>query len=180
MRLMSRDVVLALKLLATEPHRLSQRDLAEALHESVGATHNGLTRLHACRLITQDGAVRRKALLGLLVHGVRHVFPVEVGGEGLGLTTGPDTPGLRERLDVSVPTPWVWPTEYAITPRRGRIITPLYEGAPRAAADDPNLHRLLALVDILRVSGGDPSWRGAAVRELRARLGRRPDDRRQA
>lgn len=131
MHLQARDVVLALKLVATEPHRLSQHELAETLHASVGGTHNSLRRLHACRLLLQDDAVRREALLGFLVHGVPYVFPGTVGPEASGLTTGPETPGIRERLDVTVRTRWVWPTAYPITPLRGRAITPLYAGAPR-------------------------------------------------
>jgi hypothetical protein len=50
----------------------------------------------------------------------------------------------------------------------GRAVAPLYRSAPLAAAEDPRLHELLALVDALRV--GRARERTLAREELDRRL----------
>jgi hypothetical protein len=53
-------------------------------------------------------------------------------------------------------------------PVRGRAVSPIHPLAPAAAARDPRLHRMLALVDTFRV--GRARERAIAARELRACL----------
>ena len=53
-------------------------------------------------------------------------------------------------------------------PVRGRAVTPIHPSAPGAAARDPKLHELLAIVDALRIGGARD--RSVAAAELKACL----------
>ena len=172
-RLHAQDLVLALKLALVEPYRPSHRDLAAALHESVGEIAKGRARLSACRLLGDDGSVRRDVLASVLVHAVGHIFPAALGRRSTGLPTGPGVGDIAVVAALDPETVWVWPTAAVNAPVPGRSVEPLYPAAPQAAYDDPALHGFLALIDILRIDT-PPQPRRVAAEEIRGRLlGRR-------
>jgi len=57
------------------------------------------------------------------------------------------------------PIPLIWPSELGTV--KGESLFPLYSTVPRAVQHDPALHRLLALIDVVRV--GDAKDRKLAT-----------------
>jgi hypothetical protein len=100
-----------------------------------------------------------------LEHGVRWIAPAKVGDFQLGLPTAHSFESLARKL-AGDPDPVVLPLPQG--PVRGRAVSPLHPRAPAAAERDPDLLRLLAIVDALRM--GRTRDREVAVAELRACL----------
>lgn len=137
-------------------------DLARALVLSLSASHRAVKRLQQAGLLLPGARrVNRSALLEFLVHGVRYAFPPSLGPEVRGVPTAGALPALREHLPEGLDA--AWPS--AEGKSRGPALAPLYAGAPEAALHDERLHRLLALVDVLRI--GQSRDRGIAERMLR-------------
>ncbi len=110
--------------------------------------------------------VNRAALLELLVHGLRYVFPPQRGGLTRGLPTGASVAPLSASFSVETEPPPVWP--YAEGETRGLSFSPLYKGAPQAALLDQELYKLLALCDAIR--GGRTRERNLASGMLKEAL----------
>jgi hypothetical protein len=131
--------------------------------------NHGLKRLAACQLFNvADRRVIRAALLEFLVHGLRYVFPTEIGYLGRGMPTGASVGQMAKALRLGDDDRMVWATPAGASLARGRVIAPLYKTAPLAAAKDPALHELLALADALRI--GRARERALARDELTKRL----------
>lgn len=140
------DVAVALQLARTPGAHY--KDLAQRLHLGVAEVHRGVRRLERARLAQAgERRVNRQALLEFLVHGVRYVFPAVLGPEVQGVPTAALGPALAEKLPGG-PTA-VWPRAEGKT--KGAGVVPLYGAAPDAALGDAQLHRALALVDVLRL-----------------------------
>jgi hypothetical protein len=123
-------------------------DLAGALGLSLSASHRSVQRLLMSGLLLPGARrVNRSALLEFLVHGARYAFPPSLGPEVRGVPTGGALAALREHLPDGSGA--VWPSAEGRS--RGPALAPLYGGAPAAALRDERLHRLLALVDMLRM-----------------------------
>lgn len=140
------------------------QELASRLGLSSSETHAAVRRLQRARLVDPERRVNRRALTEFLLHGLRYVFPAELGAPSLGMATGPSAPGVGEAFDA--PELWVWPTSEGDV--RGPAIAPLYPSVPEAARKDPKLYELLSLVDCLRV--GRARERAIATRRLRSLL----------
>ena len=161
--LRSADLGVALRL----EHRPEEhyQDLAGALGLSLSASHRSVQRLELSGLLLPGARrVNRSALLEFLVHGVRYAFPPSLGPEVRGVPTAGALPALRGHLPEGLDA--VWPS--AEGKSRGPALAPLYAGAPAAALRDERLHRLLALVDVLRI--GQSRERAIAERMLRGLL----------
>ena len=168
-QLKPQDVMLALKLVTKGPAAWTQPGLAGELHMSAAEVNHGLKRLAACQLyLPGERRVMRANLRELLAFGLRFVFPAQLGGEVSGLPTAHSAAPLVERLRAEPGDAYVWPAAVKGRAIPGRAVTPLYRSAPLAAAKDPNLHELLALVDALRV--GRVRERAIAREELDRRL----------
>ena len=157
------DLLVALKLVALgRGTAWTYHSLAESLTLSLSETHNAVKRAQRCGLLSGPSFVPiSKAIHEFLVHGVRYVFPAEIGRRTRGLLTGPHAPPLLNKLSVQEEQGLVWP--YARGDSRASSLKPLHKGVPIASASDPKLYALLVLVDGLRL----PS---ARVREMSAKL----------
>jgi hypothetical protein len=123
-------------------------DLARSLHLGVAEVHRGVRRLEGAGLVqVLERRVNRQALLEFLVHGVRYVFPAVLGAETLGTLTGAAAPILAGKIPGGSSAVWL----HAEGKTRGVGLVPLYGAAPRAALEDEQLYRALALVDVLRM-----------------------------
>jgi hypothetical protein len=124
--------------------------LGKAVGLSHGEAHNACRRAAQSGLLLglQDLQVNREALLEFLVHGVRYVFPAELGKPGRGVPTAYSTLPLSTEL-TGEQLPLVWP--WARGEVYGETLKPLYPTVPEIAPGNPPLHALLALVDALRV-----------------------------
>ena len=140
------DVCVALQLSLVG--KTNFRDLASSVGLSLGETHNATKRLGAARLVSPDSSsTNRRALLEFLVFGVPHAFPGQLGPETRGVPTahsGPDLSGV-----VLHSEPVVWPSR--LGEARGASLAPLCKGAPAMKERNPELYRLLTVVDALRI-----------------------------
>jgi hypothetical protein len=162
------DLLVILKLAALGRPSAPVRLVAEEIGLSKSAVALSLHRLEALGLLRDEGEHRRINKLALrqcLEHAVRWIAPAEIGGSRLGLLTAHAAPLLAARL-IGGEDPVVIPLPRG--PARGRAVSPLHPLAPRAAARDPKLHTLLALVDALRI--GRVRDREVAAKELGACL----------
>lgn len=144
------DIALLLKLTLPGAAEASFQKLASELHVSSSEVHAAIKRVRTSGLLSHDGPkkVNRSALLELLGHGMRYVYPA-VRGE---LTRGVPTSFAAEPLssvihDGGAEVP-VWP--HVLGKVRGYLFEPLYKHAAEAALVDPAFYELLSLVDALR------------------------------
>ncbi len=144
------DIALLLKLTLPGAAEASFQKLASELHVSSSEVHAAIKRVRMSGLLSHEGPkkVNRSALLELLGHGMRYVYPA-VRGE---LTRGVPTSFAAEPLSsfihhggTEVP---VWP--HVLGKVRGYFFEPLYKHAAEAALADPAFYELLSLVDALR------------------------------
>ncbi|SDE99804.1 hypothetical protein SAMN05444167_1073 [Terriglobus roseus] len=127
------------------------KDLARELFLSPSEVSKSLQRSREAGLLhTDDRAkrVNRPALLELLLHGFKYVFPAQKGGLTRGIPTGTSVEPLSAAFPPSSELPAVWPYAYGTV--RGLSLSPLYKGAPQAALLDKDLYSLLALCDAIR------------------------------
>lgn len=166
-QLKPQDIVVALKLVAIEGPRPSIATLANDLRLSASEVHGALRRLESCHLYDSgDRKVRSASLLEFLKHGIRYVFPAKPGEVSVGLPTAGSAAPLRDKIVHGPQEQIIW--SYSEGGIRGQSIRPLYPTVPVAAAADPALHELLALVDALRV--GRARERQLSAQELERRL----------
>jgi hypothetical protein len=163
------DLLIALKVTACAPARCSVRTLERELGVSKSAAANSLRRLRElglARSVEGGPQVNKLALRECLEHAVKWIAPARVGDFELGLPTSHSEAAIGARLAGAQEEVLVMPLAHG--PVRGRAVTPLHPLAPAAAARDPKLHRLLALVDAFRI--GRARDRRIAAEELGACL----------
>jgi len=107
------------------------------------------------------------AISEFLIHGIRYVFPPQIGGMSRGVPTGFAAPGLENLVaDTGEPIP-VWP--FGEGDIKGYSFSPLFRNAPTAVQGALRFHTYLALADILRQAS--PRGREVATIKLRAMIG---------
>lgn len=167
--LLPQDIVVLIKLVSYSGKRPSMAQLAADLSLSPSQIHLSLRRLQRSRLVDEKN---HRPLLRpteeFLLHGVKYAFPARRGEPTRGMPTAYAAPPLRDQISGDSELPPVWPS--ADGPVRGVTLEPLHKIVPRAAAKDPVLYELLALVDGLR--DGRARERQIAERELASRLRR--------
>jgi hypothetical protein len=167
MTLKPQDIVILLKLVSLGDRPWSYNVLAVELAMSPSEVHSGVKRAAAARLLDpQRNVPILRALQEFLVHGVKYAFPPDRGPLTRGLPTAYAAPPLNTLLVLPDEPPPVWPDPEGKV--RGYAFSPLYPSVPKAAALDPALYELLALVDAIR--DGRARERELAIKELTARL----------
>jgi len=165
LQLKPQDVCVALQLLLSPG--VSFRGLAEQVGLSVGEVHNATRRLEAARLCSHsDRSVNRRGFTEFLVSGVPYVFPGRLGTETRGVPTAHSGPALRAEFDSDQVI--VWPS--AAGTERGLSLAPLCSSAPEIAKLNPELYRLLTLVDALRIGRARERERAARMLEVAVRI----------
>ena len=165
--LKAQDIIVLLKLAHRRAGSWRQIDIARDLGLSQAEVHNALRRSAESGLyLPKQQQVSRQALLELLVHGVRYVFPAKLGATSRGMPTAWAAAPLAKMIRSSKDDKPVWPT--AAGKARGPAVEPLYESVPDAAGRDPKLYELLVLVDAIRIGGARE--REIAASELTDRL----------
>ncbi len=142
------DIVILLKIIALEEKPWLMKDLASSLRVSASEVTESLERSAIAGLVAADKSrVMRDNLLEFLVHGLRYVFPVQLGPIMHGIATAHSAAPLSSQI-VGHDT-FVWP--YVDGPDRGPSIEPLIPSVPLVVQHDPRLYQLLALIETLRV-----------------------------
>lgn len=172
MDLKPQDLLVLLKVAAHPPQRWTYAGLGEALSMSASEVHASVKRAVASGLAVEaargNWSPVRPNLLEFMVHGVRYIWPATPGPVKRGVPTAFGAEPLTSHLTAAPGEAPVWahPTGSA----KGPTLSPLYRTAPLAALVDPALHRLLALLDALRV--GRARERSLAASLLEAELKR--------
>jgi hypothetical protein len=124
------------------------RDLAENVGLSLSAAHNSVRRIELARLYSKfSHGVHMQGLLEFLTKGVPYVFPGEIGPEVQGIPTAYSAPPLDEH--ISFGSHVVWPSKDGTI--RGQSLPPLCKAAPNFPRTNPDLYKLLTLIDALRI-----------------------------
>lgn len=143
------DVMVLLRLAGERPE-WTFKHLAQDLGLSPSEAHAALERASAAGLYDpKRRKVREHALLELVIHGIRYVFPARRLPRCRGIPTAHSMEPLSAQLVVAADDCLVWP--HPEGPSFGDGIEPLYRSAPDAARQNPRLHRRLALLDALRI-----------------------------
>jgi predicted transcriptional regulator len=154
------DVVVLLKVMKMD-HDWRYRDLSASLRLSLSEVSESLHRSHLAGLV--DGSRRvvfRQSLMEFIRHGLKYVFPQHSGMPVTGVPTANSHVGFKGRILSELD--YVWPDPEGSM--RGLAVVPLYRGVPEAAREDPELHLLLAAIDMIRLGGSRES--AIAIAEL--------------
>jgi hypothetical protein len=140
------DILVVLKL-TVAPHKKSYQQLGSELGLSASQTHAAVKRAVTSRLLQKNGLLPvPTALLEFLEHGLRYWLPTVRGPVVRGMPTAHSAPPLSSLIASQVMLVWPDPGGDG----RGESLEPIYKTVPMAAALDPALYELLALVDALR------------------------------
>lgn len=152
MELKPQDLLVLLKVAAHPPQRWTYAALGEALAMSASEAHASVKRAVACGLAVSAGrgdwSPARASLLEFVQHGVRFVWPATTGPVKRGVPTAFGAAPLADLVNAAPGEAPVW--AHPKGSAKGPTLSPLYRAAPQAALADPELHRLLALLDALR------------------------------
>ncbi len=159
-RIKSQDVLLLLKLLVKSEND-NQQSIARSLEISQTEISMGLKRLKYAELLSSNGQVNTEASLEFLVHGLKYIFPAQIGAIAAGIPTSFAKPGFKyvkykdDELYV-----WAHP-EGSI---RGIVLKPIHPSFPIACLKDDKLYTLASLVEMVRA--GRAREKNIAAEEL--------------
>lgn len=152
MELKPQDLLVLLKVAAHPGQRWTYAALGEALTLSASEVHACVRRAVAAGLVVTrsrgDWAPVRPALIEFAVHGVRYVWPAQLGPVKRGVPTSFGVEPLAAKISAGGDEAPVW--AHLAGKAKGPSLSPIYHSAPQAALVDPALHRLLALQDAIR------------------------------
>jgi hypothetical protein len=161
--LKSQDILVACKLHTLGEAEWPMRRLAGSLSISVSEIHAAIERCKAAGVLgTPRGKlnVGKRRFFELVTVAVPQVYYAVRGSVEMGVPTAMHAEPLKGVfLRDGRPIPLIWPSELGTV--KGESLFPLYSTAPRAVQHDPDLHRLLALIDVVRV--GDAKDRKLAT-----------------
>lgn len=141
--------------MAQKDNEMTHRELAEELFLSRATISVGLRRLLQSGLVRSE--VETNKLLPVMAtaeefifHGLKYVFPAEVGKFTKGIATGIAAPVFEGKLVLGNDPIFVWPYEHGKV--KGLALKPLSPSVPKAVAssEDRKFYDLLALVDAMR------------------------------
>jgi hypothetical protein len=159
------DILVLLKLHVTSSNvRPKLIDLAVELGMSASEVSQAIKRANFAGLCDVNGKAYPLALKEFVLHGLKYVYPDQLGYMAVGMPTSHSAAPLKAVIKSS--EAYVWPDVNGKV--RGQSLQPLYPSVPFASKKDPQLYELLALVDALRI--GNARERKIAVAELSKRL----------
>ncbi len=156
------DVAILLKMVAMQNDNIYLKAIAQALSlRETEVTHSVRRSAQAGLLEDNKRVVVKQALLEFFEHGLKYVFPQQPGKMVKGVATGRQV--WSKRAPGKNAATYVWP--YKKGKDMGLAIRPLHVNVPASVLKDPDLHRLFALADTLRM--GDEKERSQALAELK-------------
>lgn len=172
MELRPQDLLVLFKVAAHPRRRWTYAGLGDVLSMSASEVHASVKRAVVAGLANKRGrgdwSPVRPALLEFALHGVRYVWPAEMGPNKRGVPTSFGAEPLSGHIKYVPGEAPVWADPEGSA--KGPSLSPIYRTAPRAALADPALHRLLALQDALRA--GRARERALAAGLLKEELAR--------
>lgn len=148
------DVLVACKLFSLGESEWNYLRLAGSLSISASETHAATERCRAAGVLgTPRGklTVARRKFFELVTVAVPQVYYAVRGPVESGIPTSIYAEPLRGVFpkDPNRPVPLIWPSESGGT--KGESLLPIYPTMPKAIQHDVVLHKLLALIDVVRV-----------------------------
>jgi hypothetical protein len=159
------DVALLLKVLVKGKSNWRQVDISSELEISQGEVAKSLARLRKSGFIF-DNRVNRSAVMEFLSHGLKYIFPADVGALAIGIPTGISAPFFKNKIVQGIEDVYVWPSSKGNM--RGQVIVPFYPQLAEAVLKDNKFYELLSLVEVLRI--GRTREKKIAEEELRKRI----------
>ena len=154
------DIVVLLKIFSLGEEDWLNKDLSNSLFISQSEISESLNRsLYAGLIGIDKKTIQKSALFGLLVYGIKYMFPAQAGTLAKGIPTSSSAPILRD--DFPNGNTLVWPDPKMET--RGLLIEPLYPKVVEAVKLDPMLYDLLSLADTFRVGNDKEVARAKAL-----------------
>ncbi len=98
---------------------------------------------------TKFPRTNNRGLKEFITHGLRYVFPAQPGKIARGIPTSLAAPVMAGKLMSAGEVINVWPDPTGN--EKGQSISPLFKSVPKAVKQDPELYKLLALVDAIRL-----------------------------
>lgn len=161
------DILVLLKILSKGEQAWRLIDLGVEMGLSQSEVSMALERARRCGLLEQEKKkIIKAALEEFLLHGLKYVFPAELGPVVRGIPTAHSAAPLKARIVADAADQYVW--AHPDGSARGQALSPLCEWAPSAALKDAALHEWLALVDAVRA--GKARERKMAAEEISKRL----------
>lgn len=127
---------------------LNQKDLASKLDISPAEISHGFKRLKVSGLVDSENKPVQEACEEFLVHGLKYIFPAEVGVLAAGLPTAYSKPGFKF-VKQSKDQIYVWADSNGIV--KGTSIKPIHPSLPNACRHDEKLYELAALLEMIRI-----------------------------
>jgi len=156
------DIVILLKLVIDSNEEIRIRDLSLKLFISASEVSESLHRSAIAGLLDPiSRRVDKEVFLKFLEHGLRYVFPAQLGSVMQGVFTAHSESSLY--LSFSTEEKLVWADE--LGKERGSTIIPLYPTVIKAVRKEKLLYKMLALCDIIRI--GDVTDKNKAIWHLR-------------
>ncbi len=144
----SQDILILLYLCTTKAMN-KQLDIAESLLLSTSEVSNALKRCANANLMNASkNRVNKLALREFLISGIKYVFPVNISTKVRGIATAHSAAPINEHIN-SGQDQYVWP--YYLGTKTGYGIMPLYKTVPKIIENNPELYKLLVIVDTLRI-----------------------------
>jgi hypothetical protein len=144
------ELFIALKLLAYGRKPWTYESIAQSLNIGIASLHRSIKALAFADLFNSEYmCISCIAFEEFLLHGVKYVFPVKVGAVARGMLTAHSAPAFKGSFKANLQEAFVWP--HNNSDDKGFLIEPLYPTAPEASLNDPELYKLLACVDVLRI-----------------------------
>lgn len=160
------DIVILLKILTFKDEGWTLADISEALDISIAEISGSLERSRIAGFLNQNKRrINRLALREFLIHGLKYVFPVQIGATVRGIATAHSASPIKEYISEGKDI-FVWP--YSKGTKRGNSISPLYKTIPKIIANQPELYEYLVITDTLR--SGRVREKEIAMKELDERL----------
>jgi len=161
------DVVILLKMLTCEDCSWTFGDLALKLQISAAEVSCAMERNRLAGLINPaKNQVNKLALREFLIHGLKYVFPPQLGHSTRGIATAHSAPPVSNHITEGREN-YVW--QYYKGTRTGNTIVPLYAKIPKFIEHDKELYEYLVIVDTIRV--GKNREVDIAINELDKNLG---------
>jgi predicted transcriptional regulator len=156
------DIAILLKIIVKAGHPWQSKDLSHELLISPSEISESLHRSLIAGLVNiEKRKVHRQSLLEFIQYGLHYVFPADPGTMVNGIATAHSHPFMKKHFSGNLV--YVWPLISGKD--RGLAIEPLYKEAPHASLADPELYKMLALVDVIRV--GKIREKNVAITELK-------------
>jgi hypothetical protein len=159
------DIAVLMKIVSMGNHPWQLSMLSHSLAISISEISESLNRSRLAKFIDYEKKkINRQNLLEFLEHGIKYVFPQQLGSMVRGIPTAHSHPFLKKYFISEMN--YVWPDS------KGEIIglsiEPLYPKQIHAVKDNPDFYKLMSLIDVIRV--GKVREIKFAVEELKKQL----------